>query len=328
MYAALMREYGGPDVLRAERVPDPPVRPGWLTVRLAASALNWHDVLVRRGQYGSPLPHVLGADGAGTRLDTGERVVILPSLRWGPRQAAPGAEWEILGDQQWGTYAEQVSVPAHCVFPRPPGLSDAEAAALPLVGLTTYRALFVRGRLRAGESVLVLGASGGVATMAIAMAAAVGAHVVVTSSSPSKVARAMEMGAAAGVDHDAVGWTDAARDETPGRRGFDLVLDAVGRWGESISCLRPGGRCVVLGASAAADAQLPMRPFYFGQYELIGTTMGSSADMAAMLAFLADWRVRPPIIDSTHRLDEVASAHALLESGDAFGKLVILHEGS
>jgi len=324
MYASVMHEYGDPRVLELQPVPDPPVRPGWVTVRIEAAAVNWHDVLVRRGRYGSALPHVPGADGAGVRLDTGEPVVIVPSLCWGARQAAPGADWEILGDRLWGTYAEQVSVPEQAVVSRPAGYSVAEAAALPLVGLTTYRALFVRGRLRAGESVLVLGASGGVATMATVMASAAGARAVVTSSSAAKIARARELGAVAGVDHGETPWVEAARAETPAARGFDLVLDAVGRWDESVACLRPGGRLVVLGASAHDEARLPIRPFYFGQFELIGTTMGSAADMAAMLTFMEEFRVRPPLIDSSFPLAAAADAHARLESGEAFGKIVLL----
>lgn len=326
MDAVVLREFGGPAVLRFGRHPDPVAPAGWVVVRLAASALNWHDVLVRRGQYGSPLPHVPGADGTGVRVDTGEPVIVLPSLRWGDRSAAPGPDWEILGDHRPGTYAELVAVPVECALPRPAGYGLAEAAALPLVGVTTYRALFSRGRLRRDEWVLVLGASGGVATMAVALASAAGARVVVTSRSADKIDAARELGAVDGVEHGAADWVGQARQCTPGGRGFDLVLDSVGRWAESVAGLRPGGRCVVLGASAAAEARLDVRPFYFGQYELVGTTMGSPDDMAALLAFLGEHRVRPPVIDRTFGLDEAAAAHERLESGAAFGRLVLLHQ--
>jgi NADPH:quinone reductase-like Zn-dependent oxidoreductase len=292
-------------------------------VRLDAAALNWHDVLVRRGQYSSPLPHVPGSVGAGRRADTGERVVILPSLSWGPREAAPGAGWEILGDRRWGTYAELVSVPADCVLPWPKGFDAGQAAALPLTGLTVYRALFTRGRLEAGEAVLVLGASGGVATMTVSLAAAAGARVTVTSASAAKIEAARALGAAGGVDHTQDGWTRHAREMTSGGQGFDLVVDSVGRWAESVTCLRPGGRCVVLGASAAERAVLDVRPFYFGQYELIGTTMGSPADMSGLLSFLADRTVPPPVIDRVFPLSQAAAAHQRLESGDGFGKIIL-----
>jgi len=318
----VMREYGDPAVLALDEVPDPATRLGWVTVRLEASALNWHDVLVRRGQYGSPLPHVPGGDGAGVRLDTGEPVVVLPSLFWGDRDNAPGPDFEILGDHVPGTYAELVSVPAECVVPRPPGLGLAEAAAFTVVGVTTFRALFSRGRLAPGESLLVLGASGGVATTAVSLAAAAGARVVVTSASPDKISAARALGATAGVDHTATSWVDDARAHTAD--GFDLVLDSVGRWPESLRCLRPGGRLVVLGASVATEAVLDVRPYYFGQYELIGTTMGSPRDMAGLLAFVAEHRVAPPVIDRTYSLDQAAEAHRRLESGAGVGKIVLL----
>jgi zinc-binding alcohol dehydrogenase/oxidoreductase len=325
MRAVLMRSYGGPSVLGEETVPDPAPPPDWVLVRVEASALNWHDVLVRQGRYGSPLPHVPGADGAGRRADTGERVIVSPSLSWGGRRAAPGAGWEILGDRRWGTYAELVAVPADCVLPWPRGLDARQAAALPLTGLTVYRALFVRGRLAPGESLLVLGASGGVATMVVSLAAAAGARVFVTSSSAAKIEMARQLGAAGGVGHTEDDWTSQARALTPRGEGFDLVLDSVGRWAESVACLRPGGRCVVLGASAAERAVLDVRPFYFGQYELIGTTMGGPADMAELLSFLDAHAVPPPVIDRGFPLGEAAAAHQRMESGAGFGKIVLVH---
>jgi NADPH:quinone reductase-like Zn-dependent oxidoreductase len=325
MHAVIMHEFGPADVLRPGEFPDPADRPGWINVKLYASALNWHDVLVRRGRYGSPLPHIIGADGAGVRMDTGEPVVVLPSLNWGERDDAPGAGWEILGDRRPGTYAELVSVPVGCVAPKPAGLSWAEAAALPLVGLTTYRALFVRGRLREGESMLVVGAGGGVATMAIALAVAAGASITVTSSSRETIDRAVSAGARGGVLHTDGEWPDQACALTPGGAGFDLVLDPVGRWTESLGALRPGGRLVVLGANVAQTAEMDIRGFYFGQFDLLGTTMGSSRDFAGLLAMIDGSRVRPPVIDRQFPLDQAADAHRYLESGRTFGKCVLMH---
>ncbi|MFC0453746.1 quinone oxidoreductase family protein [Rhodococcus jostii] len=325
MDAVVLREFGEPDVLRLESAPDPVATPGWVTVRLKAAALNWHDVLVRQGKYSSPLPHVLGADGAGIRTDTGEEVLVLPSLWWGDREAAPSAQWEILGDHQRGTYAEFVRVPADCVAPKPRGLSWEQAAALPLVGLTTYRALFTRGRLRAGENLLVLGAGGGVATMAVMLAAAVGAHVTVTSSSTAKIAQARELGAADGVLYTEPDWPHAARHLSPDGQGYDLVLDSVGTWQQSIEALRPGGRLVVLGASRSDLATLDVRPFYFGQYELIGTTMGSPQDFTGLLKLLDANAVPPVPISAVFPLAEAADAHKHLEQGSGFGKIVLSH---
>lgn len=322
MRAAVQRAYGAPGVLRVEDLPDPEPPAGWTTVRLHAAGLNWHDVLVRRGQYGSPLPHVPGADGAGVDLATGDEVVVLPSLWWGDDESAPGPRWEILGDHRPGTYAELVAVPRECVLPKPPGLTWAQAAALPLVGVTTYRALFARGALRAGESVLVLGAGGGVATMAVSLAASVDVRVVVTSSSAAKIEGARELGAAGGVLYTDESWPEAAR-ELNGGRGFDLVLDSVGTWAASLRALRPGGRLVVLGASSSEQETLDVRPYYFAQHSLLGTTMGSPADLDGLLTHLASYDVPPPVVDRTYPLDEVVAAHERLESGLAFGKITL-----
>jgi NADPH:quinone reductase-like Zn-dependent oxidoreductase len=320
-----MHEFGNADVLRPGEFPDPVARPGWVTVKLHASALNWHDILVRQGRYASPLPHVIGADGAGVRTDTGEPVVVLPSLNWGEHNDAPGAAWEILGDHTAGTYAELVSVPVDCVAPKPAGLSWAEAASLPLVGLTTYRALFVRGRLRSGESMLVVGAGGGIATMAIALAVAAGVTIAVTSSSEQTIERAVAAGARGGVLHTETEWPDHARAMSPGGAGFDLVLDPVGRWEESVGALRPGGRLVVLGANAAQTAAMDIRSFYFGQFDLLGTTMGSKRDFAGLLNMIDRCDVRAPVIDREFPLDRAAQAHEYLENGRTFGKCVLLH---
>ncbi len=323
MHAVVIHEFGDPTVLRPDSFPDPTDRPGWVTVELKAAALNWHDVLVRQGRYRSPLPHVIGADGAGIRRDTGEHVVIVPSLHWGDRDEAPGPGWEILGDHIPGTYAELVSVPAECLAPKPAGFSWAQAAALPLVGLTTYRALFSRGRLRAGESMLVVGAGGGIATMAVQLASRSGASIFVTSSSTEKIAQARSVGATGGVLHTDPDWPEQARQLSPSGRGFDLVLDPVGRWPESVRALRPGGRLVVLGANAAEAAPMDVRAFYFGQYDLLGTTMGNIRDFAGLIGLLAEHRVPPPVIDRIFPLDQAAEAHEHLENAQGFGKTVL-----
>jgi zinc-binding alcohol dehydrogenase/oxidoreductase len=323
MRAVVQRRFGGPEVLEPTELPDPVPDRAWAVVRLMAAALNWHDVLVRQGRYDSPLPHIPGADGAGVDVETGDEVVVLPSLWWGDDESAPGAQWEILGDHCPGTYADLVRVPRECVVPKPRNLSWTEAAALPLVGLTMYRALFSRGRLRAGESLLVLGAGGGVATMAVSLAAAAGCEVVVTSSSAAKIERSRELGAAGGVRYDEPDWPAAVVKLSPRGRGFDVVLDPVGTWGSSLATLRPGGRLVVLGASRGERAALDVRPFYFGQFDLLGTTMGSPRDFAGLLRFLDEHAVPPPAIDRVFPLDEAAAAHRHLESGGGFGKVVL-----
>ncbi|MBM6545417.1 zinc-binding dehydrogenase [Janibacter sp. YIM B02568] len=187
------------------------------------------------------------------------------------------------------------------------------------------RALVGRGRLSRGESLLVLGAGGGVATMAVMLGGAVGAHVCVTSSSTSKIEHSEALGAAGGVLYTEGDWVQQAKELSPGGAGFDVVLDSVGAWSDAIAAARPGGRVVVLGASRAEQATLDIRPYYFGQYELIGTTMGSPRDMRDLLALVAAGELRPPPIAQVHRLDDAAVAHAALESGSAIGKIVLDH---
>ena len=172
---------------------------------------------------------------------------------------------------------------------------------------------------------LVVGAGGGIATMAIALAAAAGASISVTSSAVETIERAVAAGARDGVLHSEQGWPEQARATSPDH-GFDLVLDPVGRWSESVRALRPGGRLVVLGANAAQTASMDIRSFYFGQFDLLGTTMGSSRDFAGMLNMIDRCSVRPPVIDSEFPLDRAAEAHEHLESGRTFGKCVLRHD--
>lgn len=324
MRAIMLREFGSAENLKLEELPAPVDEPGWVTIELRASALNWHDVLLRQGKYGSVLPNVPGADGAGIRVDTGEEVMIMPSLWWGDDDSFPGESWEILGDQRPGTYAEAVRVPTECVVPKPRGYSWAQASAFSLTGLTTFRALFTKAGLRAGESLLVLGAGGGIATTAVALAAGIGAAVVVTSSSERKIELARGIGARDGVLYTESGWVDAARKVMPG--GFDVVLDSVGSWQESLRALKPGGRLVVMGASTAEEVPIGVRQFYYGQYSLLGTTMGGPRDFAGLLAMLDEHKITPPVIDRLFALDDVVAAHEYLEQGGVFGKVVLEHQ--
>jgi zinc-binding alcohol dehydrogenase/oxidoreductase len=323
MHAVALREFGAPDVLQFGALPDPAPRDGWVIVELQAAALNWHDCLVRQGLYDVHLPRVLGADGAGVRRDTGEEVVILPSLRWGEDERSPGPDWEILGDYTDGTYAELVAVPAENLFAKPDGWSFTEAAALPLAGLTAHRALFARGGLCRGETVLILGASGGVATTAIGLAKMAGARTLVTTSTAAKLDHAKALGADGGVLYTEPGWPEEIR-ELSGGDGLDLVIDSVGRtWQQALGALRGGGRLVSFGATGSARTGVDVRRFYFGQHTILGTTMGSPRDFASLLSMLDDnpgWR---PVVDSVRPLDRAADAHAAMERRNHTGKLVL-----
>lgn len=323
MQAVVLREHGSPSVLRVEEVPDPEPRSGWVVVELRAAALNWHDVLLRRGQYPFPIPRIPGSDGAGVRRDTGEEVLVQPSLHWGDDDRAPTPGWEILGDLTDGTHAELVAVPKANVVPKPAGWSWREAAALPLAGLTAHRALFARGGLRPGETVLILGAGGGVASIAVGLARIAGARVLVTTSTPQKLALARELGADAGVLYTEDGWPAAVR-ELAGQAGVDLVIDSVGStWQQALECLNLGGRVVSFGATGAGETTVDVRRFYFAQQTILGSTMGSPRDFAALLALLAhepSWR---PRVDQAFPLADIADAHATMERREHTGKLVL-----
>ena len=308
------------EALAYETVADPEPQAGEVLVELRAAALNRRDLLVRKGIYPFPLPLVPGSDGAGVRRDTGEEVVLFPAAGWGDREDAPGPGFEFLGGPRDGTYAELIAAPAECVFPKPAGFSWEEAASFPLAAVTAYRALFSRGGLRKGETVLALGAGSGVTSFVVQLAAQAGARVLVTSSSDEKIERAKELGAKAGVNYATVGdWPAAIRELGP----VDLALDSVGStWQQCLDSVRPGGRVVVFGGTGGTEVVIEVRPFYFRQQSLHGTQLGSPRDFEALLRTLseASWR---PVLDSVRPLAEAEAALNRLESGEHFGKLVL-----
>jgi zinc-binding alcohol dehydrogenase/oxidoreductase len=303
-----------------ETVADPLPGPGEAVVELRAAGLNRRDLLVRTGTYPFPLPLIPGSDGAGTRRDTGDEVVILPALSWGDREDAPGPGFEVLGGPRDGTYAELVALPEELLFPKPAAFSWSEAAAFPLAAVTAYRGLFSRGGLQEGETVLVLGAGSGVSTFVVQLAVQAGARVLVTSSSDEKIERAKELGAEAGVNYATTeDWPTAVAELGP----VDLALDSVGStWQQSLDAVRPGGRVVVFGGTGGTEVTLQVRPFYFRQQSLHGTQLGSPREFAALLRMLEDSRWRP-VIDSSYPLAEAEAALARMESGQHFGKLVL-----
>lgn len=321
MYAAVVQRWGGPEQLVLENVADPAPRPGHAVVELHASAVNWHDILVRRSGRGFPLPRILGIDGAGIRRDTGEEVVIYPGLDWGSNPAAPAARFSILGDETDGTYAELVSVPVANLFPKPRHLGWEETAALPVGAVTAYRAIVTRAGLRPGETVLVLGASSGVSTFSIMIAAALGATVLVTSSTADKLERVRDLGATDGVLYTDADWPQQIFDTTSG--GVDVVIDGVGaNLGQSLSCLKPGGRVVVFGATAGTVGSVDIPALYFGQHTILGSTLGTGEEFGRMLSLVDAHRLRP-VIDSVRPLSEIRAAHERIESRSHFGKLVL-----
>jgi NADPH:quinone reductase-like Zn-dependent oxidoreductase len=321
MQAVVVREGG---VLSHETRPDPVPGPGEVLVELRAAALNRRDLLVRSPPgpaYEFELPVIPGSDGAGIRRDTGDEVVIFPSLDWGLDETAPGPGFRILGGPDDGTYAELIAIPAENVYPKPRRLSFEESAAFPLAALTAYRALYSVGELHSRHTVLVLGAGSGVTTLAVQLAAHAGARVLVTSSSDEKIARARDLGAAGGVRYDEGDWVDAVRELAP--EGVDLVLDSVGStWQESLRCLRRGGRAVVYGGTGGPSVELDVRQVYLNWLSLRGTTMGSARDFAGLLRVIEGGGL-DPVIDSIYPLDDAEAAHDRLRGREHFGKIVL-----
>src|SRR6476646_10509917 len=309
MRAIILHTHGGPEQLVPAEIPDPTPLPNEVVVDLTAAALNRRDVW-QRGATGND-GAVLGSDGAGrvsalgsdvTGIAVGDEVVINPSVGWGDAEDAPADGW---------------AIPADHARPRPHELTWHESAALPLAGLTAWRALVTRGRVQPGMRVLVTGAGGGAATFLVQIARAHGAEVTVTSSSDQKIARSIELGAAHGVRYTDPGW--------PAQVGeVDLVVDSAGApaWPGALDCLRRGGTLVSFGRTGGVSTELEIPRLFYGQWNLLGTTMGSPREFDQLLAHVRQARWRP-VVDSVYPLDDAAAAHARLEQPDRFGKVVL-----
>lgn len=323
MKAIRIHEDGGPDVLRYEEAPDPEAGPGEVLVRLRAASLNHLDLWVRKGLPSVPKPRILGADGAGTvealgegvnTLTPGQEVVLNPGLDDGAR---------IVGEHCNGTHAELIAVPAAYVHPKPAHLSLEQAAAFPLVYETAYRALVTRAALRPGEWVLVWGVGSGVGSASLVLAKALGARVIGTSSSNEKLARAKELGADVAVNHATA---DVAKEieAATGGHGADVVVEHVGKatWKTSLSVAAQGGRISVCGATSGPNPPAELNRIWWKQLSVLGSTMATRADFAALLALFESERLAP-VVDRTFPLAEAAAAHRRLEDARQFGKIVL-----
>jgi zinc-binding alcohol dehydrogenase/oxidoreductase len=329
--AVVLRTLGHPDVLRLEDMPDPEPAAGEAIVRLRAAALNHRDVWIRKGQYaGIKTPIILGSDGAGDVVAVGagvdaswpgRDVVINPSFNFGDDERAQGPDFQILGLPRDGTYAELVKVPATALHGKPAHLSFEEAAALPLASLTAYRALVSRARLQADETVVVTGIGGGVATCALLFAVRLGARVYVTSGSDAKLEAARTHGASGGVNHRDADWPKAMQALIGGRP--DVIIDGAGgeTFNKALDLVAPGGRVVSYGATLGAVPNLEVRRIFWKQLNVLGSTMGSPRDFAAMLQLYADGL--RPVVDQVLPLEEAAAAHRRMEDGQQFGKIVL-----
>jgi NADPH:quinone reductase-like Zn-dependent oxidoreductase len=316
MKAIRIHEDGGPEVLRYEDAPDPEPGPGEVLVRLSAASLNHLDLWIRKGLPSVPKPRILGADGAGVREDTGERVVINPGIEHGDRIT-------VVGEHMDGTHAELVAVPESNVYPLPAEIPFEQAAAFPLVFETAYRLLVTKAQLREGEWVLLWGIGSGVATAGLAIAKALEAKALVTSSSDEKLERARELGADAAVNHANGDVRTAVADATDGK-GVDVVLEHVGEatWQSSLQAARPGGRIAVCGATSGPNPPAALHRIWWKQLTVYGSTMGTREDFEGAYELVKSGRAKP-VVDSVFPLAEAQAAHERLEAAQQFGKIVL-----
>ncbi len=324
--AVRIHEDGGPEVLVLEDVPDPSPAAGEVLIRLRASALNHLDVWIRKGLPSVPKPRILGADGSGvveslgqgvTGFEPGQPVVINPGVE------APDGAIHVIGEHGDGTNAQLIAVPATNVYAIPNGLSFEEAAAFPLVFETAYRMLVTRAHLQQGEWVLLWGIGSGVSTAGLAIAKALGARTIVTSSSDEKLARARELGADATVNH-ANGDVKAAVKEATAGHGADVVIDHVGEatWRTSLDVAAREGRIAVCGATSGPNPPAALHRVWWKQLTILGSTMGTKADFEGAYELIASGRARP-VVDEVIPLAEIRAAHERLEAGEQLGKIVL-----
>ena len=346
MKAFVLRATGGAGLEQtalADVPPAPPPGPGEVRVAIKAAALNHLDLFVIQGLPGLPksLPHILGSDGAGvvesvgggvTTVRPGEHVLINPGISDYSCEFCLKGEhslcvrYGILGEHLPGTMAELVTVPAHNVLAVPeitPPLTWAEAAAFSLVTLTAWRMVVTRAQLKAGEWVLVWGIGGGVSLTALRIARLAGARVIATSSSDVKLARARELGAAVTVNHRTQQVTQVVREVT-GKRGVDVVVENVGEetWGDSLRCLAKGGRIVTCGGTTGPKLVTDVRPLFWHQFTILGSTMGNAAEYREVVRQLGQGELRP-IVDTTFPLSQAREAFERLQRGDQIGKVAV-----
>ena len=336
MKAVRFHQHGGAEVLRYEDAPDPELASGEVVVRVRACALNHLDIWNRRGVSRIPLPHIAGADVAGeiaassdAMVAVGSRVMVQPGLSCGRCGACLDGRdndcpsYDVLGTRSNGGYAEFVRVPAQNIIAIPDTIGFVEAAAFPLTFVTAWHMLVTRARIRPGEDVLVLGAGSGVGQAAIQVAWLHGARVFATAGTDQKLARARELGAHEVVNHHTQDVPAEIRRYTS-NRGADVVIEHVGvaTWDRSLKCLARGGRLVTCGATTGYDAQIDLRFLFARQYTLMGSYMGTKAELLRAAHFFFAGQLRPAV-DRSFPLAEAAAAQTYLEQGKQFGKVVL-----
>ena len=315
-----------------KEVPDLRAGSGEAVVKVHSAALNHRDVWIQRGQYaGLRYPIVPGSDGAGVVTEVGDataahwvgqEVIINPALQWGNHGAyQDSVAFRILGLPDDGTLAEYVRVPVINLSPKPAHLSFEEASALPLAGVTAWRAVMTRAQVQADEPVLITGIGGGVALFAMQWARAAGAKIYVSSGKEEKLERAMALGAEGGVNYKNSGWVEALRSQAG---SMDVIIDGAGGDGfnDLLDLASPGGRIVTYGATQGNVSNVVARRVFWKQLNVLGSTMGSPADFEAMVALVSRHAIRP-VIDMVFAPEDGAAAFERMEKGQQFGKIVI-----
>ncbi len=339
MTAMVLREHGGPEVLELEQLPVPEPGPGEVRVRIRAVALNHLDIWVRRGGPAFKLeyPHILGSDivgtidavGPGAAGEVGTKVVVQPGLSCGRCTACLGGHdnlcryYKILGENTQGGYGQYIVVPQVNIAPYPERLSFPEAAASILPFLTSWQMIVHKARVQPGETVLVQGAGSGIGVAAIQIAKLFGARVIATASTEAKLARARQLGADVTIDYTKQDFVAECKKLT-GKRGVDAVVEHVGGevFAASIRAVKNGGRVVTCGATAGFHPAIDLRHIFFRQVEVLGSTMGSKADLLTVLSHVAAGRLSP-VLHEVLPLARAADAHRMLEERRAFGKVVL-----
>ncbi|MGB9244185.1 MAG: zinc-binding dehydrogenase [Candidatus Acidiferrales bacterium] len=340
MKAVIFSEHGGPEVLHYAEVREPEIGADEVLVRVRACALNHLDLWVRRGLPGItiPMPHVLGSDIAGevvrvggnvSGVRPGERVLLSPGISCGHCVHCLRGDdnfcrqYTLFGYKVDGGYAEYVASPAVNVIPMPANLGFEEAAAIPLVFLTAWHMLITRVQLKPDETVLVLGAGSGVGSAAIQIAKTAGARVIATAGSEAKLQKARELGADETFLHSIEHWSREVKRLTD-RRGVDVVVEHVGdaTWQESVASLAVGGRLVTCGATTGYEGKIDLRFLFSRHISILGSYMGSKAELYSVLDLVGRGRVRP-VIDTVMSLAKTREAHERLEKREQFGKIVL-----
>ena len=289
-------------------------------VKLLASAINHRDLWIIKGQYaGIKYPVILGSDGVGTYKN--RRVIINPGQFWGNNQNVQSKEFKILGLPDNGTFAQSVFVEKQFLYDAPKHLSDYEAAALPLGGMTAYRALFSRAKAKKNEKVLIAGIGGGVALFALQFAIAAGLDVYVTSGNEEKIKKAIELGAKNGVNYKEKNWAKSLKASSG---GVDIVIDSAAgnSFAEYLKIINPGGRIAIYGGTQGKIQGLSPQILFWKQVSILGSTMGSDKDFSDMLLFVNKHKIKP-VLDSLYDLKEFDIAINRMEAGIQFGKIVL-----